>query len=104
MERPSEVMDIPDDDDFDTALLREYRSGEYEVEAIIDVRWVTRTHTSRRVKEYLVKWNVYEAPDWVPQGRLNYGWLLYEFDQGERARVRFQTMPFGDDLPDEEIR
>ncbi|OWZ07254.1 reverse transcriptase, partial [Phytophthora megakarya] len=27
--------------------------------------------------------------------------LLYEFDQGERARVRFQAMQSGDELPDE---
>ncbi|OWY98717.1 hypothetical protein PHMEG_00030451 [Phytophthora megakarya] len=104
-------MDIPDDDAFDAALLHEDSwepdegSGEYEVEAILDVRRVTQTRTSRRVKEYLVKWKGYEAPDWVPQGRLNCGGrLLYEFDQGERARVRFQAMQSGDELPDEEVR
>ncbi|OWZ12982.1 reverse transcriptase, partial [Phytophthora megakarya] len=93
--RPSEAMNIPEDDDFDAALLREDSwepdegSGEYEVEAILDVRWVTRTRTSRRVKEYQVKWKGYEGSVWVPQGHLNCGRLLYEFDQGERARVRF---------------
>ncbi|OWY90806.1 hypothetical protein PHMEG_00040898 [Phytophthora megakarya] len=103
-------MDIPEDDDFKAALLREDSwepdegSGEYEVEAILDVRWVTRTRTSRRVIEYLVKWKGYEAPDWIPQGRLNCGRLFYEFDQGERARVRFQAMQSGDELPDEEVR
>ncbi|OWY94312.1 hypothetical protein PHMEG_00035993 [Phytophthora megakarya] len=109
-ERPSGTMDIPEDDDFDAALLREDSwepdegSEDYEVEAILDVRWITRTRTSRRVKEYLVKWKGYEAPDWIPQGRLNCGRLLYEFDQGERARVRFQAMQSGDELPDEEVR
>ncbi|OWZ07815.1 reverse transcriptase [Phytophthora megakarya] len=109
-ELPSEAMSIPEDDDFDAALLREDSwepdegSGEYEVKAILDVRWVTRTRTSRRVKEYQVKWKGYEAPDWVPQGRLNCGRLLYEFDQGERARVRFQAMQSGDELPDEEVQ
>ncbi|OWY97653.1 reverse transcriptase, partial [Phytophthora megakarya] len=109
-DRPSEPMDIPEDDDFDAALLREDSwepdegSGEFEVEAILDVRWVTRTRTSRRVKEYQVKWKGYEAPDWVPQGHLNCGRLLYEFDQGERARARFQAMQSGDELPDEEAR
>ncbi|OWZ08794.1 reverse transcriptase [Phytophthora megakarya] len=78
-ERPLEAMNIPEDDGFDAALLREDSwepdegSGEYEVEAILD-------------------------------GRLNCGRLLYEFDQGERARVRFQAMQSGDELPDEEVR
>ncbi|OWY98813.1 hypothetical protein PHMEG_00030325 [Phytophthora megakarya] len=109
-ERPSEAMNIPEDDEFDAALLREDSwepgegSGEYEVEAILDVRWVTQTRTSRRVKEYQVKWKGYEAPDWVPQGHLNCGRLLHEFDQRERARVRFQAMQSGDELPDEEVR
>ncbi|OWY97208.1 reverse transcriptase [Phytophthora megakarya] len=109
-ERPSETMDIPEDDDFDAGLLRadswesDGGSGEYGVEAIFDVRWITRTRTNRRVKEHLVKWKDYEAPDWIPQGRLNCGRLLYEFDQGERARVRFQAMQSCDELPDEEVR
>ncbi|OWZ08044.1 hypothetical protein PHMEG_00019473 [Phytophthora megakarya] len=52
-ERPSGTIDIPEDDDFDAALLREDSwepdggSGEYEIEAILDVRWVIRTRTSR---------------------------------------------------------
>ncbi|OWZ05395.1 reverse transcriptase [Phytophthora megakarya] len=102
--------DIPEDDDFDAALLREDSwgpdegYGEYEVEVILDVRWVTRTRTSRRVKEYLVKWKGYEAPDWIPQECLNCGRLLYEFDQGVRARARFQTIQSGDELLDEEVR
>ncbi|OWZ01335.1 hypothetical protein PHMEG_00027300 [Phytophthora megakarya] len=109
-ERPSEAMNIPEDDDLDAALLREDSwepdegSGEYEVEEILEVRWVTRTRTSRRVKEYQVKWKGYEAPGWVPQGHLNYGRLLNDFDQGEQARVRFQAMQSGDELPDEEVR
>ncbi|OWZ04306.1 reverse transcriptase [Phytophthora megakarya] len=109
-ERPSGTMDIPEDDDFDAALLREDSwepdegSGEYEVEAILDVHWVIRTRTSRHVKEYLVKWKGYEAPDWVPQGLLNCGRLLYSFDHGGRARVRFQAMQSGDELPDKKVR
>ncbi|OWY90753.1 hypothetical protein PHMEG_00040975 [Phytophthora megakarya] len=108
-DRPSEPMNVPEDDDFDAALREDSwepdeGSGEFEVEAILDVRWVTRTRTSRRVKEYQVKWKGYEAPDWVPQGHLNCGRLLYEFDQGERSRVRFQAMQSGDELPDEEVR
>ncbi|OWZ09869.1 reverse transcriptase [Phytophthora megakarya] len=74
-----EAMSIPEDDDFYAALLPD-------------------------VKEYQVKRKGCEAPDWVPQGRLNCGRLLYEFDQGERARVRFQAMQSGDELPVEEIR
>ncbi|OWY94286.1 hypothetical protein PHMEG_00036026 [Phytophthora megakarya] len=98
-------MNIPENDGFDAALLQPgVGSGEYKVEAILDVRLVTRTRTSRRVKEYQVKWKGYEAPDWVPQGHLNCGRLLYEFDQGERARVPFPAMHSGDELPHEEVR
>ncbi|OWY91328.1 hypothetical protein PHMEG_00040133, partial [Phytophthora megakarya] len=95
-DRPSEPVNISEDDDFDAALLREDSwepdegSGEFKVEAILD--------------EYQVKWKGYEAPDWVPQGHLNCGRLLYEFDQGERARMCFQAMQSGDKLPDEEVR
>ncbi|OWZ03222.1 reverse transcriptase [Phytophthora megakarya] len=82
-ERPSGIIGIPEDDDFDAALLREdsWEPGEGSGE-----------------------WKGYEAPDWAPQGRLNCGRLLYEFDQGEQARVRFQAMQSGDELPDENVR
>ncbi|GMF17478.1 unnamed protein product [Phytophthora lilii] len=108
--RLTEAMDVPEDDDFDVVLLREdswernEEAGKFEVEAILDVRWVTRTRTSRRIKEYKVKWKGYDAPEWISQDRLNCGRLLHAFDQGERARVRFQAMQSGDELPDEEVR
>ncbi|OWY91775.1 LOW QUALITY PROTEIN: hypothetical protein PHMEG_00039508 [Phytophthora megakarya] len=99
-------MDIPEDDDFDAALLREDSwepdegSGEYE-------RYSTCAGSPGPAlagEEYLVKWKSYEAPDWIPPGRLNCGRMLYEIDQGERARVRFQAIKAGDELPDEEVR
>ncbi|OWY95327.1 LOW QUALITY PROTEIN: hypothetical protein PHMEG_00034698 [Phytophthora megakarya] len=102
-EQPSVIIDVPEDDDFDAALLREDSwkhdegSGEYEVEVILDVRWITRTRANQRVKEYL-------TPDWITQEWLNCGGLRYEFDRGERARVRFQAMQSGDRLQDEEVR
>ncbi|GMF53358.1 unnamed protein product [Phytophthora fragariaefolia] len=71
-ERPSKELDIPDDEDFDATLLQEdsweldESAGEFEVEAILDVRWITRARTSRRIKEYKIKWKDYEAPEWVP--------------------------------------
>ncbi|OWZ08170.1 hypothetical protein PHMEG_00019334 [Phytophthora megakarya] len=94
-DRPSEPMDIPENDDFDAALLREDSREPDESSVEFEVR---------RVKGYQVKWKGYEVPDWVPRGHLNCGRLLYEFDQGERVRGRFQAMQSGDELPDEEVR
>ncbi|GMF31552.1 unnamed protein product [Phytophthora fragariaefolia] len=108
-ERPTEELDIPEDDDFDAALLREdswepdESAGEFEVEAILDVRWITSTHTSRHIKEYKIKCKDYETTEWVPLAKLNCGRLLYEFDQGECVRARFQVMYSGDDYPDPEV-
>ncbi|OWZ21892.1 LOW QUALITY PROTEIN: reverse transcriptase [Phytophthora megakarya] len=54
---------VSDDDELDAALLSKDVSEPYEaqhvyeVEAIQDVRWMKRIRTSRRVREYLVKWN-----------------------------------------------
>ncbi|GMF51710.1 unnamed protein product [Phytophthora fragariaefolia] len=64
-ERPAEEIDVDEDDDFDTALLPEdswepdAANDEYEVEKILDLRWKKRTRTSRRTREYLVKWKGY---------------------------------------------
>ncbi|OWY97846.1 LOW QUALITY PROTEIN: hypothetical protein PHMEG_00031524 [Phytophthora megakarya] len=93
-------MDIPEDDDFDAALLREGSwepdEGSGEFERYLMCLGHSDPHQPARQR--------YEVPDWVPQGHLNCGRLLYEFDQGERARVRFQAMQSGDELPDEEVR
>ncbi|OWZ01706.1 reverse transcriptase [Phytophthora megakarya] len=65
---------------------------EYEVEEILDIRWVKRTRTSKRSREYLTKWKEFTDPEWIPLVQLNCGALLYEFDQGAKARARFQAM------------
>jgi hypothetical protein len=65
------------------------------VEKILDVRWSKRTRTSRRLREYLVKWKGYDDPEWIPMTQLNCGALLYEFNQGAKARARFRAMQAG---------
>ncbi|GMF30010.1 unnamed protein product [Phytophthora fragariaefolia] len=103
--RPTVEIEVAEDDDFDAALLPEdswepdSERNEYEVEKILDLRWSKRTRTSRRTREYLVKWKGYDDPGWLPLSQLSCGALLYEFNQGARARTRFQTMQAGDDHP-----
>ncbi|KAE9293663.1 hypothetical protein PR003_g24450 [Phytophthora rubi] len=103
--RPTMELDLEDDDDFDAALLPEdswepdNSNDEYEVKKILDLRWVKRTRTAKRTREYLVKWKGYDDPDWTPVSQLSCGALLYEFNQGAKARARFQTMQAGDDHP-----
>ncbi|KAE9313831.1 hypothetical protein PR003_g19398 [Phytophthora rubi] len=101
--RPSVQIDVDDEDDFDTALLPEDSweadNDEYEVEKILDLRWSKRTRTSKRAREYLIKWKGYEEPEWLPMTQLSCGALLYEFNQGAKARARFQALQAGDDHP-----
>ncbi|POM73630.1 Reverse transcriptase [Phytophthora palmivora] len=103
--RPTVEIEVNEDDDFDAALLPEDSwepdavNDEYEVERILDLRWTKRTRTSRRIREYLVKWKGYDETEWLPVSKLNCGALLYEFNQGARARARFQAMQAGDDHP-----
>ncbi|OWZ02598.1 hypothetical protein PHMEG_00025814, partial [Phytophthora megakarya] len=101
-DRPSEAMNIPENDDFDAALLREDSWVGSPTRVPESSKW--KQYLIRRIKHYQVKWKGYEVPDWVLQGHLNCGRLLYEFDLGERARARFQAMQSGDELPDEEVR
>ncbi|GMF15717.1 unnamed protein product [Phytophthora fragariaefolia] len=62
-------IDVSEDDDFDPALLPEDSwetdnlNEEYEVEKILELRWSKRTRTSKRRREYLVKWNGYDEPE-----------------------------------------
>ncbi|GMF42042.1 unnamed protein product [Phytophthora fragariaefolia] len=104
-ERPADQIDVNEDDDFDAALLPEDSweadnlNGEYEVEKIMDLRWSKRTRTSKRLHEYLVKWKGYDKPEWLPVTQLSCGALLYEFNQGAKARARFRAMPARDDHP-----
>ncbi|POM66005.1 Hypothetical protein PHPALM_18202 [Phytophthora palmivora] len=105
--RPTIELEIPEDDDFDAALLPEdswepfAENDEYEVEKILDTRWGKRTRTSKRLREYLVKWKGYDEAEWLPLSKLNCGalTLLYAFNQSARARARFQAMQAGDDHP-----
>ncbi|OWZ12491.1 hypothetical protein PHMEG_00014336 [Phytophthora megakarya] len=103
--RPIVWTEIDDDDDLDAALLPEdswevdNTNSEYEFEEILDLRWSKRTRTSKRIREYLVKWRGYDEPDWVPLAQLSCGALLYEFNQGAKARARFRAMQAGDDHP-----
>jgi hypothetical protein len=98
-DRPTEEMTVvAEEDDLDAALLPEdsweadESSGEYEVEAILDVDWHKPTRTSRRARRYLIKWTGYEAPEWVEATQLNCGRLQYEFDRSETARARLAAM------------
>ncbi|OWZ09769.1 hypothetical protein PHMEG_00017471 [Phytophthora megakarya] len=103
--RPTVEVDIADDDDFDAALLPEdswepdSSNDVFEVESIQDVRWVKRTQTATRSREYLIKWKGYDDPEWIPVPQFNCASLLYEFNKGTRARARFQAMQAGDDHP-----
>ncbi|OWY95733.1 LOW QUALITY PROTEIN: hypothetical protein PHMEG_00034185 [Phytophthora megakarya] len=73
---------------------------EYEVEESVDLGGrIKRTRTSKRSQEYLIKWTNYPDPEWIPLAQLNCGALLYEFDQGAKARARFQAMQAGDNHP-----
>ncbi|OWZ14400.1 LOW QUALITY PROTEIN: reverse transcriptase [Phytophthora megakarya] len=103
--RPIISVDEDEEDDFDAALLPEdsweanIQKGEYEVEKILDLRWFKKTRTSKRRREYLTKWEGYNDPEWLPASQLNCGGLLYEFNQGARARARLRSMQAVDDHP-----
>ncbi|KAE8877320.1 hypothetical protein PF003_g38562 [Phytophthora fragariae] len=109
-DRPTEEIEVAEEDDFDAALLAEdvdspdEAQDEYEVESIQDVRWVKRTRTSKRVREYLVKWKGYTETDWLPMSQLNCGALLYDFNQSAKAQARFRAMQAGDELPEPETQ
>jgi hypothetical protein len=98
-DRPTtEASPMPEEDDLDAALLPEdsweadEASGEYEVEATLDVKWTKLSRTARRVRQYLVKWTGYTKPEWVNASQLNCGRLQYEFDKSETARARLAAM------------
>ncbi|OWZ02592.1 hypothetical protein PHMEG_00025815 [Phytophthora megakarya] len=75
--RPTVTVDVDEEDDFDVALLPEdswegdAQKNEYEVEKILDLRWSKKTRTSKRCREYLVKWKIYDDPEWLPVSPLN---------------------------------
>jgi hypothetical protein len=98
-ERPTAtVASVAEDDDFDSAMLPEdswepdEAAEEYEVEAILDVKWEKPTRTARRLKKYLIRWVGYEDADWVDASQLNCGRLQYEFDKSQKAQARLAAM------------
>ncbi|OWZ23030.1 hypothetical protein PHMEG_0002138 [Phytophthora megakarya] len=101
-DRPTEEVEASEDDELDAALLPEDVSepdeaqNVYEVKAIRDVRWVKRTRTSRRVREYLVKWKGYTELHWLPVSQLNCGALLYDINKSVKGQARFCAMQSGD--------
>ncbi|OWZ06299.1 hypothetical protein PHMEG_00021464 [Phytophthora megakarya] len=97
--RPISEIQVSVDDDFDAALLPEDGSQTLPKTKILDLRWIKRTRTSKRSREYLIKWKGYTDPEWIPLVQLNCGALLYEFDQGAKARARFPAVQAGDDHP-----
>ncbi|OWZ03234.1 hypothetical protein PHMEG_00025071 [Phytophthora megakarya] len=60
--RPTSEIQVLENDEFDAALLPEdswepdTAQDEYEVEEFLNLRWIKRTRTSNRSREYLIKW------------------------------------------------
>ncbi|OWY91815.1 hypothetical protein PHMEG_00039448 [Phytophthora megakarya] len=84
--RPIDEITLDENDDLDAELLPEDS-------------WEATNQNDERTREYLVKWKEYVDPEWIPLSQLNCGALLYELNQGARARVRFRAMQAGDDHP-----
>ena len=98
-DRPTVELVDPERDrlDFDEALLPpdSFELGEdvFEVEAVVDRRVVQpRTRGSRRRTEYLIKWMGYDDPTWEREEDLHCGGLLFDFEEKEKARSRFDVM------------
>ncbi|OWZ21613.1 hypothetical protein PHMEG_0003805 [Phytophthora megakarya] len=75
------------------------KKDEYEAEQILDLEWNKCTRTFKRIHGYPVKWKGYIDPEWIPLSQLHYVALLYEFNQGARARARFRTIQAGGNHP-----
>lgn len=75
-------------------------TGEYEVESIQDVRWVKKSRTSWRTKEYLIKWRCYKAVEWITMKNLSCDRLMHDFDKEARAKTRFHAMQSADEGED----
>ncbi|OWZ00817.1 LOW QUALITY PROTEIN: reverse transcriptase [Phytophthora megakarya] len=75
--RPSDEITLDENDDLDAELLpadsweANNQDDEYEGERILDLRCIKHTRTSRRTREYLVKWKGYVDPEWIPLSQLN---------------------------------
>ena len=96
--RPRERIAVEFPFELDEALLPEDSwiddnegSNEYEVEEILDVRYITRLRNGRRQKEYLIKWIGYEEATWESEDNLSCTALLYEFDAKCAWRARHEA-------------
>ncbi|OWZ19056.1 hypothetical protein PHMEG_0006741 [Phytophthora megakarya] len=92
----SDRVTLEDNDDRGGEMLLEdsweadNQNDAYEVERILDLRWVKLTRTSRRTCEYLIKWKGYVDPEWLPLSQVNDGTLLYEFNQRVSGRCKLE--------------
>ncbi|GMF59222.1 unnamed protein product [Phytophthora fragariaefolia] len=89
--------------DFDEEVLPEdswepdQLAGEYEVETILDDKTPLSTSIERPVREFLVKWVVYDEPTWEPASNLSCGGLLYDYLRRKRSEQRFQMVQVADE-------
>uniref|UniRef100_A0AAV1VKH6 Chromo domain-containing protein n=1 Tax=Peronospora matthiolae TaxID=2874970 RepID=A0AAV1VKH6_9STRA len=108
-ERPKDQLTIEESDrlDFDEALLPEdswdgdLEEGEYEVEAILDVRTGRKTRYGRVHRQFLVKWKGYPDLSWVDEADLRCGAILQEFERNRVSRNRFDVMQSHEGKSDE---
>uniref|UniRef100_A0AAV1VET2 Reverse transcriptase n=1 Tax=Peronospora matthiolae TaxID=2874970 RepID=A0AAV1VET2_9STRA len=108
-ERPKDQLTIEESDrlDFDEALLPEdswdgdLEKGEYEVEAILDVRSGRKTRYGRVHRQFLVKWKGYPDLSWVDEADLRCGAILQEFERNRVSRNRFDVMQSHEGKSDE---
>lgn len=99
--RPEVDLTVDPEDrlDFDEELLPEDsfepdpEEGIYEVEQILDRKVMRpRTRNARHYVMYKVKWKGYQDPTWVKEEDLNCGGLIYDFNERQKSRNRFQVM------------
>ncbi|OWZ05448.1 hypothetical protein PHMEG_00022462 [Phytophthora megakarya] len=72
-------------------------AGEFEVEAILDDRTPMSTSTDRPVREFEVKWVVYESTTWEPASNLSCGGLLYDFLRNKKSEQRLHIVQVADE-------
>jgi hypothetical protein len=75
--------------------------GEYEVEAIVDVRSGRKTRYGRVHRQFLVKWKGYPDLSWVDEADLSCGAILQEFERNRVSRNRFEVMQSHEGKSDE---
>ena len=100
--RPEEELVHPEREryDFDESLLPPdsfvLEDGVFEVAEVLGRRVVEpRTRGGRRRVEYQVRWEGYDELQWVREEDLHCGGLLFDFDEKQKARSRFEVMQSG---------